>query len=144
MDVEVILDAAGLSVGDFYADCVIASNDPENGIVRVPVTLVAILGLNADVGIPESFALHQNYPNPFNPSTTLKFDLPAATKTRIVVYNILGREVVHLANRQMPAGFHEITWHGRDAHGRGVPSGMYIILMETPEYTHSIKMILLK
>jgi hypothetical protein len=144
MDVEFILDATGLSVGDFYADCVIASNDPANGIQRVPVTLIAILGLNADLGIPESFALHQNYPNPFNPSTILKFDLPTATQARIVVYNLLGREVVRLANRQMPAGFHQVTWQGRDAYGREVPSGMYLVLMETPEYSHSIKMIMLK
>ncbi len=84
-------------------------------------------------GLPASFALHQNYPNPFNPSTTLEFDLPVATDIHIVVYDLLGREVVRLVNQRLEAGYHQLVWNGRDRSGREVPTGMYIVLMLVPD-----------
>ena len=99
---------------------------------------------DGDGTIPAAFALHQNYPNPFNPTTTIQFDLPMATDIHILVYDLLGREVVRLLNQHLEPGFHELIWNGRDRTGRELPSGMYIVLMATPEYTKSIKMLLLK
>ncbi|MEE9465891.1 MAG: T9SS type A sorting domain-containing protein, partial [Candidatus Neomarinimicrobiota bacterium] len=93
---------------------------------------------------PELFILHQNYPNPFNPSTTIQFDLPVAVDIRIVVYDLLGREVVRLLNQHLEPGYHQLVWNGLDRRGRPVPTGMYIVRMATPEYIRSIKMLLLK
>ncbi|MFB0515217.1 MAG: FlgD immunoglobulin-like domain containing protein, partial [Candidatus Neomarinimicrobiota bacterium] len=94
--------------------------------------------------VPWSYKLLQNYPNPFNPTTTIQFELPKATDVHIVVYDLLGREVVRLADRHLEAGHHQLVWNGRDRTGRELPTGMYIGLMVTPEYSHSIKMLLLK
>ena len=94
--------------------------------------------------LPAAFALHQNYPNPFNPSTTLQFDLPMATDILIVVYDLLGREVVRLVDQRLEPGYHQLVWNGGDRRGRPVPTGMYIVLMATPQFTKSIKMVLLK
>jgi hypothetical protein len=49
------------------------------------------------LALPTEYALYNAYPNPFNPSTTIKFDLPEAAKVRLVVYDMLGREVAVLA-----------------------------------------------
>ena len=95
-------------------------------------------------GTPEAFALHANYPNPFNPSTTIGFDLPAAMGVTLTVYDILGREVRQLMNRPMGPGYHHVTWNGRTNDGREVPTGLYIARLFTPEYTGSIKLVLLK
>ena len=95
-------------------------------------------------GIPEEFALHANYPNPFNPSTTLRYDLPEAAEVTLLVYDLLGREVVRLVDGRLEAGYHRVVWNGRDARGREVPTGMYIVLMATPEYRESIKLVMLK
>ncbi len=95
-------------------------------------------------GVPEKFALSQNYPNPFNPSTTLRFDLPAATEVTLMIYDLLGREVTRLAEGRMEPGYYRVAWDARDATGREVPTGMYIARLATPEYTKSIKMVLLK
>lgn len=97
-----------------------------------------------DAPLPATYALYQNYPNPFNPSTTLRFDLPMATDVRIVVYDLLGREVVRLVDQRLEAGYHQLVWNGRDRSGRELPTGMYIVLMNTPEFTKSVKMVLLK
>ncbi len=104
----------------------------------------AALGIEEQAALPVAYALHQNYPNPFNPTTTIRFDLPLATDIHIVVYDLLGREVVRLLNQQLEPGFHELIWNGRDHTGRALPSGIYIVLMATPEYSKSIKMVLLK
>ena len=94
--------------------------------------------------LPQQFALHQNYPNPFNPSTTIRFDLPATTDVHLAVYDLLGREVVRLVDGQLEAGYHQRVWNGRDRDGREVPTGLYFVLVVTPEFRKSIKVVLLK
>ncbi len=53
-------------------------------------------------------------------------------------------EVTRLVGGYLEPGYHEVMWDGRDANGRSVPSGIYIARLVTPEYTKSIKMVLLK
>ncbi len=95
-------------------------------------------------GTPDSFFLNQNYPNPFNPTTTINFDLPPAVDIGIVVYDLLGREVVRLVDGYMKAGYQQAQWDGRDQSGHDLPSGIYIARLVTPEYSKFIKMVLLK
>ena len=86
-------------------------------------------------------------PCPFlhpRPSTTIRYDLPEAADIGLVIYDMLGREVVRLAHGRMEAGYHQLVWNGRTASGREVPSGIYIARMVTAAYTKSMKMVLLK
>ena len=94
--------------------------------------------------IPEEFALYQNYPNPFNPTSTIRYDLPQGSAVSLVVYDIIGREVVRLVDQSIESGYHQAIWDSRDKYGREVPTGIYIARLVTPEYTKSIKMVLLK
>jgi hypothetical protein len=94
--------------------------------------------------LPTEFALHQNYPNPFNPLSTIRYDLIQASDVSLIIYDVLGREVARLMDRYMEPGYHQIMWDSRDASGRQVPSGIYIARLTTPEYSKSIKMLLLK
>ncbi len=109
------------------------------------------LAVEESSDIPTSFALHPAYPNPFNPNTTIRFDLPEASVVVLVVHDLLGREVARLVDRYMTAGYHQVIWDGRTASGLEVPSGIYIARLLvpptagiTPQYTKSIKMVLLK
>ncbi len=70
--------------------------------------------------LPSAFMLHQNYPNPFNPTTEIRFDLPDAGNVSLVVYDVLGREVVELASGYREAGYHSATWNAA-----GQSSGVY-------------------
>ncbi|GAH58771.1 unnamed protein product, partial [marine sediment metagenome] len=90
------------------------------------------------------YALHTGYPNLFNPSITLPFDLPEGTLLSLVVYDLMGREVARLVDRDLTAGYHQAIWNGRDKAGREVPTGIYIARMVTPEYSKAIRMALLK
>ncbi len=67
------------------------------------------------------------YPNPFNPATTLAFSLASAGPVRLTVHDLRGRLVATLADGDLPAGAHALTWRGDDAVGRPVASGVYLL-----------------
>jgi len=94
--------------------------------------------------LPDGFVLHQNYPNPFNPETHIEFDLATPSDVRLIVYDLLGREVTTLLDATLDAGRHGAVWNGRDAHGRAVASGVYFCRLETETGAFSRKMMLMK
>ncbi|HDY75625.1 MAG TPA: T9SS type A sorting domain-containing protein [Candidatus Marinimicrobia bacterium] len=99
---------------------------------------------NTTAPIPQTYTLHQNYPNPFNPSTTIRYDLPEAAQVHLVIYNILGQEVVSLVNKQESAGFHSIIWNSKNQYGKTVSPGIYFYLLKTDRYIATKKLVLLK
>ena len=72
--------------------------------------------------------LDRNYPNPFNPRTTLRFSLAEAAVVRLVVYDVLGRRVRVLVDGAREAGLHEVVFEAS-----GLPSGLYLARLETPQ-----------
>ncbi|MBA7614839.1 hypothetical protein ES703_22113 [subsurface metagenome] len=110
------------------------------------------LSVSDQDALPTEFALHQNHPNPFNPTTTLRFDLPEASDASIVVYDLMGREVVRLVEGHQDAGWQAVVWDGRDARGRAVPTGIYIARLSiipptagaTPQETRAMKLVMMK
>ncbi|MEA2077038.1 MAG: T9SS type A sorting domain-containing protein [Candidatus Marinimicrobia bacterium] len=90
--------------------------------------------------IPAEFALKGNYPNPFNPLTTIAFDLPSDGMVNMTVFNIAGRQVAKLIDRQsMQTGSYELTWNAADH-----ASGVYIIRAQYGTEVAYQKMTLLK
>ncbi len=78
-----------------------------------------------DETVPEAFVLDQNYPNPFNPETVISYELAAAGRVRLAVYDAVGREVRVLVNEQRTAGRYQVRWDGLNGMGAQAPSGMY-------------------
>lgn len=75
--------------------------------------------------IPITYDLYQNHPNPFNPATTIRYELPEASRVALTIYNIMGREV-NTWNLLEPPGYRQVVWDGRDGNGRPVPTGIYM------------------
>ena len=94
--------------------------------------------------IPDEFAIHQNYPNPFNPSTLIKLDVNKPMHSKISVYDIMGREVNVLVDEKLQPGYHQFIWDGTDSKGIKAGSGLYFILVQTPEVTRTMKATLLR
>ena len=94
--------------------------------------------------IPKEFALHDNYPNPFNPVTTINYDLPKEGNVRLIIYDIMGREIAELNNGFMPAGYHSVKWNARNQFGAEVSAGVYFYQIQAGQFTKTQKMILLK
>jgi hypothetical protein len=86
-----------------------------------------------------NFNLYQNYPNPFNPTTTIEFDIPERTNVKLVVYDILGREVETLIDKELEPGKYKVNFEAKD-----LPSSVYFYTLRTPKFTKTNKMILIK
>ena len=156
---------------DFVADSILDINYQENAILNAEDTLVVGDSLDNVIGVvmysygstkvevrqvsdvtikeatvepgvmdvPAKFALHQNYPNPFNPVTTIRFELANSTNVKLSIYDITGRLVENLVNTNMNAGTYDLRWNATH-----LSSGMYLYRIETPEFTATNKLVLLK
>jgi hypothetical protein len=89
--------------------------------------------------IPESFDVGSAYPNPFNPQTTIPFNVANRSNVTIEVYNLLGRKVGVLTDRQYNAGSYEVRFSGQD-----LASGVYFIRAEMNSDVFSQKVTLVK
>jgi len=85
------------------------------------------------------YELHQNYPNPFNPSTLINYSLAKDSRVSIIIYNVLGQKVTELVNKKQSAGNYEIEFDASN-----LTSGLYFYRLETPNYSKTMKMILLR
>jgi len=89
--------------------------------------------------LPLNYSLAQNYPNPFNPSTTISFEIPQSGIVKLVVYDMLGREVATLLNEEKTAGAYEVNFNMRN-----LASGIYFYTINAGSFTSTKKMILMK
>jgi flagellar hook assembly protein FlgD len=94
--------------------------------------------------------MNNNYPNPFNSTTFIKFELPELANVQIVVYNSLGQKVAVLVNDNKPAGYHRVSWNGKNLNGSDVSSGIYFCQFKAKGiasgkvYQNLSKMVLMK
>ncbi|GBD91197.1 thermophilic serine proteinase precursor [bacterium BMS3Abin04] len=102
--------------------------------------------------LPTTFKLEQNYPNPFNPTTKIKYSIPRAYlqnqsfyKVTLTVYDVLGKEIAVLVNKQQRAGSYEVEFNARN-----LPSGIYFYKIKantqggSAGFTNVKKLVLLK
>lgn len=98
--------------------------------------LLASLPVSNDSGpAPADLRVSPNYPNPFFAATRLDVTLPAASRLRVTIYDVLGREVEVLHDAFSTAGTHRVTWTASD-----VPSGIYLAHVESKAGHHTLRM----
>lgn len=85
------------------------------------------------------YKLYQNYPNPCNPETKISFSVPHEVYVTLIVYNILGEELMQLINKTMVSGYHTINLNLTN-----LPSGIYIYNIQAGEFIETKKMVLLR
>ena len=89
--------------------------------------------------IPEEFSIHSIYPNPFNPITNITYGIPEYTNVQIIVYDLSGKQVETLMNGFQTPGYHSVNWNADN-----LPSGVYLIRMDSGEFTQTQKVVLVK
>jgi len=99
---------------------------------------------NLNTKIPENFSLHQNYPNPFNPVSKIKYEIPGTIKgktlnVKLIVFDILGKEISTLVNAEQLPGTYEVTFDGSN-----LPSGVYFYKLSAGDFTDTKKLLLIK
>ena len=107
-------------------------------------TVVKMIGLtvgtaNNQTSLPETYKLEQNYPNPFNPTTTINYSIPHEGFVKLVVTDILGKQVAVLVNENKPAGNYSVNFDAAN-----IPSGVYFYKIETGDFTAVKKMVVMK
>jgi hypothetical protein len=97
-----------------------------------------------ELALPDRFDLAQNFPNPFNPETQIVFNVPNAADVKIRVYNVMGQLVRTLTDQRYSVGTYQVTWDGRSETGQLVSAGVYLYRLETPGFSMTRKMLLMK
>ncbi|HEX9952283.1 MAG TPA: choice-of-anchor D domain-containing protein [Rubricoccaceae bacterium] len=106
-------------------------------IVDLSGTVVA--GEDEPGALPNAFSLDGNAPNPFGTRTTVRFALPVTTRVRLVVYDLLGREVSTLVDGELHAGRHSVVWDAT-----GAASGAYVVVMEAEDFRATRRLTLVR
>lgn len=89
--------------------------------------------------LPLEFSVEQNYPNPFNPVTTISWQSPENGHQALVIYDVLGNEVVKLMDEVKPAGRYEVSFNAS-----GLSSGVYFYKVTSGKFVETRKMLLMK
>ncbi len=98
-----------------------------------------MVGIEPLTETPRFYSLSQNYPNPFNPETQIRFGLPKNSDVKLVLFDVLGREVAVLLDQRMNAGFHTYEFVGTE-----YPSGVYFYRIISEGFVETKKMTLIK
>lgn len=85
------------------------------------------------------YSLSQNYPNPFNPLTTIYFSIPKINNIKLKIYDILGREIETILDKQMKSGEYHIRWEPQN-----LASGIYFYQLQAEKFIETKKLILQK
>jgi len=108
---------------------------------KTRITGISLIGNN----IPENFKLYENFPNPFNPVTKIKFDIPKTefrsqnSEVRLIIYDILGKEVAELVNERLSPGIYEASFNANN-----LSSGIYFYRMTSGNFSETKRMALIK
>jgi len=105
---------------------------------NAPGTVTSVGDGFLGVGVPRAFILEQNYPNPFNPSTEIKYHVSSTEVIRLKVFDMLGREVATLVDKEHTPGTYTVTWDAK-----GVGSGTYFYRLEAGNQVVSARKALL-
>jgi hypothetical protein len=126
----------------------LSSRDPDGTIAdigafyRNQLTSIDI----REIAVPRNFVLWQNYPNPFNPTTEIVYTVAAtgdqtsgANHVRLVVYDLLGREVAVLVDQRQLPGSYRVTFGGSS-----LPSGVYFYRLTAGAFVQTRRMVLVR
>ena len=95
--------------------------------------------------VPKTIQLGESHPNPFNPQTMLNYELAVPAHVVLIVYNLLGREIVRLVDEDQETGFYERSWDASRSSG-----GVYFARITVTDrsgsqlYKASRKLVLLR
>ena len=120
-----------------YISGMIGDNNVSNmGTIKYPQNTSIIKNSEELIN---NYSLFQNYPNPFNSSTNIKFQISKSSEVKLIIYNILGKELQYLVDKKLSPGNYEIKFEGIN-----LPSGVYYYKLVTGNFVSTKRMVLIK
>lgn len=104
----------------------------------------SVYNFSDDGQLPENHQLGSAYPNPFNGSTNIKFYMNKTGMVKVELYNLLGQKVRSLVSEIRIAGFHSVSWDGKNDFGKDLVSGVYLYRMTTDNFKATKRILYLK
>ncbi len=99
------------------------------------------VGAPLTMGFASSYSLYQNFPNPFNPTTMIRFDVPRREHVILEVFDVVGRKVATIVDRDIEPGEHTIVFSAWEYQ---LSSGLYFYRMSAGGYRQTRKFVLLE
>ena len=138
-EILAVTDTVSITTGTFSV--VATDGNLETNAINSDI----ILTVDGRLFAPAKLHLDQNYPNPFNHDTVIGFDLPNNANVSIVIYDLLGEEVIKLINnKKYERGYNTITWNSLDKHNKLITAGIYIMQIRMGHEEQHKKLIFLK
>ena len=97
-----------------------------------------------DLSTPNTYQILECYPNPFNGSLKIQYEIAEASFVNIKVFSINGSLVNDFDMGKLFAGQHSLIWDGLSKDGRSLPTGIYIISLNTTNSISNKKVLFLK
>jgi hypothetical protein len=94
---------------------------------------------SVEIALPQKFDLSQNYPNPFNPVTKIDYSIPQPGLVTLKVYDILGKEIITLVNRNQDAGYYTVVLDASS-----LSSGIYFYSLRAGNSNSTKKLLVVK
>jgi hypothetical protein len=123
----------------FAYSCLPGDNNAINDTVSILCVSESGIDIKELGSLPITYDLSQNYPNPFNARTVIEYALPEQTSVSLRIFDIQGHLVGTLGQGTQPAGYHRATWNST-----GIASGIYFYKLQTPAYTATKRMLVIK
>jgi len=103
-----------------------------------------MVSVNTTQFIPDNYQLQQNYPNPFSTSTFIKYAVPDNAHIRLLIIDLQGRIVQTVYEGAQAPGYYTEVWDGTNWRGLEQSSGLYFLVLETPEKRLRKKIVFVK
>ncbi len=106
-------------------------------VLEVPASAEQLPGSGDAVSIVSAIT-----PNPFARSVEIAFELARSGPASVAIFDIQGRQIAKLAQGTLAQGRHVLAWEGRDAAGRQVPAGIYLVRLAAGDVHESRKVVM--
>lgn len=138
---DTVRNILGFTQGEKYYWRVQGKNLAGSGAWSAVDTFTANVstGIKQEKGIPTEYSLSQNYPNPFNPTTKIQFALPKAALIKLSIYDLLGREVQIVLDKELKEGYYEVSIDAGN-----LSSGIYFYKIQAGNFLQTKKMVVAK
>jgi hypothetical protein len=120
----------------------VKSNDTHNPEWEEPVKIGGTSGIAE--ALPTVFELSQVAPNPLRGRCAIRFAVPRQAAVSLALYDVTGQKVRTFVDGSIQPGYHFVLWSGEDDLGRALPQGVYLLRMQSPDYSAVQKLVLLR
>lgn len=89
----------------------------------------------------DSFEPLSFMPNPVKDNVRISFSIPAITKVNLTIYDINGKIITTLINKDLPPGTHQVVWNCQDNDNNRVKNGVYFVRLKAGKFATKEKLI---